>query len=365
MTTSINYNNIYVIFQANVDKNSFSFDMLRNELNDLGLEEKNIEDGTSNPKFVWFRYITTDDSVIRAKYYKTPIYCISVLDNNSCITDKYLLYNNMNKLYPDEVDDFMAPSFKLALNTKYIPNNIYIARPVNNLKTNLRAASGLDVIVYNSEKTLNDAKKLLYNYDKVIVSNYITNPLLFKGKKFHLRTYMIVTLFNGVFSSYMFDLCRFMLSKDKFVNNNYQNKNIHDTHYRHNDDDYIFPVHFTSKNINKNIKDEDIIIILYKIKDICYKMSEIYSREVKLMYNSQNGFHIFGFDIMIDNNLNPILIECNRYQNTGLDYNNEMKVLFEKYFLDWIINIVIRPLFQPEIKIQPSFITTPIYKKIL
>ncbi len=358
------YNNTFVIFQAEEDIKSFSFDKLRKILNDLGLEEKSIDNGYSNPKFVWFRYITSNNIKKINMYHINPIYCINMLEGNACITDKYLLYNNMKKFYPEEINNFMPESFKLTVETKYKPGDIYIARPVNNIKTKLRASSGLDVIVYNSNQSLISAKKLLLKYDNVIVSKYITNPLLFNDKKFHLRAYMMVTLFNGVYSSYMFDICRIMLSKNKFNNTDYQNKDIHDTHYRYNDDDYLFPIHFTSNHLSKNINDDDIIDILYKIKDICYKMSDIYSYNVKLKSNSKNGFHLFGFDIMIDENFNPMLIECNRFQNTGLDYNQEMKKLFENYFIEWLNETVVKPLFKPETKSETTFITKPLYQKL-
>ena len=357
------YSNSFVIFDSNPQ--SISFNKLRKILNDLGFEEKSIDKGYSNPKFVWFRYISTIKNNITSKYSKNPIYCISMLDGNKCITDKYVLYTNMKKLYSNEIDDFMPKSFKLTTETEYNLGDLYITRPVDNLKTNIRAASGLDVNVYNNLETLEKAKKLLNKYNNIIASKYITNPLLFHGKKFHFRAYMMVTLFGKSYSTYMLDLFNIFTSKYKFINEDYQNKDIHDTHYRYNDDDYLFPLHFTSENINKNITKDDINNILNKIKKICYKMSHIYSTNVKLRANSENGFHLFGFDIMIDENLNPILIECNRFSKTDLIYNQKMRTLFNNILFDWINEIIIKPLFAPDTKLEPTFSTNPLYQIII
>jgi hypothetical protein len=358
----LQYSNTFVIFELN--PNTFSFSILRKIFTDLGLEEKELDKGYSNPKFVWFRYINTIKNSITHMYSNIPIYCINMLDGNHCITDKYLLYACMKKLYPKEVDNFMAKSFKLTLDTEFNPGDLYITRPVNDLKSGLRASSGLDVNVYNDIETLEKAKKLLTQYDNIIASKYITNPLLFHGKKFHFRAFMIITLFEKTYSSYMLDIFKIITSKSLFINDNYQNKDIHDTHYRYNVDDYLFPLHFTSANINKNITQNDIQTILDKIKSICYKMSHIFSTNVKLRPNSENGFHLFGFDIMLDENLNPILIECNRFLNLELK-NQEIKLLFETKFFDWVNEIIIKPLFAPETKLEPTFSTKPLYQRII
>ena len=357
-------NNSYVIFEEKADMKSFSYDRLRNYLNNLELKEESIDNNIDYFKFVMFRYITSNDIKITHKYYKVPIFCINILEKTNCITDKYQLYNNMNKYFPEHIDNFMPKSFKLTIDTQYNSKDgdIFITRPVNNLKTKLRSASGQDIYIYNNEETLEKAKQNLNKFDNVIVSKYITNPLLFHGKKFHFRAYMIVTVLNGLYTSHMLDICRIFTSKNKFINDDYQNKKIHDTHYRYNDDDYIFPNHFTTENLNKVINENDIQKILDDIKLICFKMAFIFSKSVKLMSNTKNGFHLFGFDIMLDENLNPILLECNRFQGTGLDHSQEMKTLFENKFFDWMNDIILKPLFTPDIKVIQTFSSMPIYQ---
>lgn len=338
----------FIIFDTNPD--TFDFSILRKYLNKLGFQEFNPKEECKNKEilFLWFKFDYTYLSrELINYYYNIPIYAINILLNNDCITLKYKLYENMKNYFPNEYLNFMMPSFILNEETVYNKNdsNVYITRPIINLKTKLRASSGKDVYVYNNEDTLKVAKENLKNYDIVLVSKYITNPLLFQNKKFHLRCYLTVTIINNIFSAYFLDISRFFTAKENYKNEDFQNYFIHDTHYRYNDNDYLFPLHFTSENINKNISDKDNIHINKQIRDIALKMSIILSKKVKKLPNSKNGFHVFGFDVMIDDNLKVKLLECNRYLDFGFDYNREYGKIFEKYFFNWIIEIVIKPLY--------------------
>ncbi len=340
--SNISYSNTYVLFES--CPRYFNFDRLRGYLNNFGLKEVSYEEGSEiMPKFVWFRYIITNNIDITNKYLYYPIYCMNNIIKVDSITNKLNLYNNMKKIFPEEYLLFMPESFKLTEDTLYKYGDIIITKPTVNRETGLMASSGKDIIICNSNETLNLAKNNLKNYHEILASKYITEPLLFKEKKFHLRTYMAITLFDGMLSCHLLKTARIWHAKNKYKNSDYQNKLIHDTHYDSCDDDYLFPDDMCDILNEKQIED-----VFQQIENICGKMAFILDKNLYPKQNVEYAFHIFGFDLMIDEKINVWLLECNRYLQMGLDYNDEKRVKFENIFFDWINDIVIKPVFGKE-----------------
>ncbi len=358
--SDINYDNTYILFEENPEK--FSLNRLRFHLNKYNLIEDNKESILiKHPKFIWFKYIQSINKNILNEYNQKKVYFINKLLNTDCITNKYFLYENFKKHFPKTYLNYMQESFLLTNDTKFNIGDLIITRPVNFINTNIRTSTGKDVYIYHDNATLKIAKNNLHKYDYIIASKYINNPLLFKGKKFHFRVYLIVTIINNVFSSYFFRTFKIITSKNNYEMNNYQNAEIHDTHYKYNDNDYLFPDSFIEENLNIKVNDEIINKIIIDIKNICAKMSYIYYKDAKLMNNSKNGSHMFGCDFMIDSNLNIKLLECNRYLDL---YCINKQILLENNIFDWINEIILKPLFLNE---NPDYINNisaePILKK--
>ena len=116
-----------------------------------------------------------------------------------------------------------ANSFFLTSNTNWNDINkghkekkhyVLIARPIEGLQ-------GIDIIKVWNEDTLNKAKELLYN-DKyaqgVSLTEYITNPLLYNGKKMHLRAYMLMTLIKNEYNSYLLEVSEIFTATKKYKN---------------------------------------------------------------------------------------------------------------------------------------------------
>jgi hypothetical protein len=107
-------------------------------------------------------------------------------------------------------------------------NTVYIARPID-------SSCGIDIIKVYDQQTLSKTKQLLYN-DKYIngisMTEYITNPMLYEGRKMHIRAYMLFSLINKEFKSYLFDTMKLFTAKDKYKNEDWNNEDIHDTHFK-------------------------------------------------------------------------------------------------------------------------------------
>lgn len=167
-----------------------------------------------------------------------------------------------------------------------------------------------------------------------IAQKYVMNPLLIGGKKFDLRVYALVTNFNPL-TIYVYR-CGFA----RFTHARYSNDL--------NDLDNQF-IHLTNVAIQKNCDNYDkttggkwnlrnLRIYLYSryskkkvdymfdaVEDVIVHSIESVS---KIIVNDKHCFELYGFDILIDDQLNPVLIEIN--SNPSLSANtkqdNDMKV---------------------------------------
>jgi hypothetical protein len=137
-----------------------------------------------------------------------------------------------------------------------------------------------------------------------VIQDYITNPDLKDGKKFHLRIRVVVA-FNKVF------ICkdiRYHLAKEKYTQSNWKNTNIHDTHYLENQKDYFFP---------SDLPDGWTSGSLTEIQQIVKKV--FHGIKLKAAWNGVIPYYIFGLDVMFKNT-KPYLIEVN--DRVGLKANS-------------------------------------------
>ena len=183
--------------------------------------------------------------------------------------------------------------------------------------------------------------------NNVIASEYVSNPLLFKGRKFHLRLFILISMINNVFNSFLLKGGKIITAKEKFNMDKPFTKDVHDTHLYSTDDDYFIPKDFTEENLNKNISKDDYNILLGKIKHITKIISKILlSNKDKLLYDTdKNSYCMLGLDIIIRDNLEPVFIEINERASIKFkkDINHEH---FSKDYFDLVNDVVLEPLFK-------------------
>jgi hypothetical protein len=290
-----------------------------------------------------------------SRYYDTECYIMNILSKSKfVITNKYWLYLNFQKQYPIQCSKYMAKTVELSEFNKDLlldKENVFIVRPVG-----IGAWSGHDIVVMTGKEP--SSIKLAYNlvgkYENVIASEYITKPLLWEGKKMHLRSFLLASVIDGIYATYFFDFYRIYHAKLPFVNADYNNKDIHDTHLKSTSRNIFGPFDIEDEKL-RNIF---INIINPKIEDCMKYISKLLEEHAKPYNNSKNAFEIFGVDIMIrQDSYDIVVIEIN--EHTGLELKKEPQKIEEfslKYFNnidDMIINPAIRCI-EPKSK--------PIYK---
>jgi len=166
--------------------------------------------------------------------------------------------------------------------------------------------------------------------EPMVVSRYLDNPLLIDGYKFDLRIYVAVTSFDPL-RIYIYEegLCRFATEKYDVSGENLTSNFVHLTNYsvnKHNekfqsnddaeqdDEGHKWSLSAFRQHLKDcNVDDE---LLWERIHDICVKSIisvEPIVRSSSAMYQQgkNNCFEMFGFDILVEENMRPWLLEVN------------------------------------------------------
>ena len=342
------YSNQFII-SSKTNMAGLDYSSLRYCLKKQGLTE--TFNPKSHPLLLWLEQL--NNNLFDKKYYYTKCFIMNILsDEKTIITDKYQLYINFNKYYPKECIQYMAQTWDLrdfikdnnnifnnvvnnVVNTDSNNNpnpksKVYIVRPVGK-----GAFSGKDIIRVYDNTTLQNAKSLLHKkYDNIIISEYITNPMLYTGRKFHLRTYFLISIINGKYKTYFYDIYELFTALNPYTNNDYTDTNVHDTHFKSTPIDILCPydLDITQQNIfTKHIYP--------KMKTCMSYISKLMEPHTKPYPQAENAFEIFGCDFLIKDNYDVVLMEIN--DKTGFTMHKiKNKQRFSKYYLNIINNMI-------------------------
>jgi len=211
---------------------------------------------------------------------------ISLLYGNSKteITNKILLH----KKYKDF--DFIINGNYLSKN-KPIPEidetKIKILKPLNGF-----SGSGIKVLQTKEEITLWLKEPDNEKYKEWLLEDYIEDPDLKDGHKFHFRVLVLVKVQqNKPIEVYISEHKFFVKALEKYQKGDWNNKNIHDTHYKAMKYD-TFP-----KNLPDGWSIQDGDKAIEKMNKIITKIFTN-QNDFKPDWNAKNGFEIFGTDFI-------------------------------------------------------------------
>lgn len=156
-----------------------------------------------------------------------------------------------------------------------------------------------------------------------VLQEYIDDPMLVNGKKFHIRGYYI----GYKNEKYLYKEGRIYTSQKKYKKSDYYNTEIHDTHNPPGSDIKVknYP---DGLKLSKNIKED----IQNQIEDLFHMVGEI-DDYFNCHEESKECFELFGFDIMITKDYQVKMIEVN--PNPGLP---ELETSFGKNYLKIKLN---------------------------
>jgi hypothetical protein len=162
--------------------------------------------------------------------------------------------------------------------------------------------SGIGIVTTKEDamKWISDHKQ----YDTWLLQNYIVNPALKDGYKFHLRVLVLVKKpHNSAREVYIATHKFYVKAVSKYKEDDWLNPDIHDTHYKPSKLE-TFPTDKPDNWSNENTSTADI-----KVNTIIKKLL-MHEEEFHPVWNSKNGFEVFGADVMFDEHT-PYLLEFN------------------------------------------------------
>jgi hypothetical protein len=183
------------------------------------------------------------------------------------------------------------------------------------------------------------------NVDELsVVSRYVTNPLLINGHKFDLRIYVLVTSYEPL-RVYVFQegLARFA-SETYSSKINKNNKYMHLTNYSINkknenfiqnenteQDDVGYKWSLTAFCKHLQQVGIDMDLMWSRIYDVILKSlicgeNHVMQQIKKNNVHRNNCFEIFGYDILLDSDLKPWLVEINLSPALATDSPLDLKI---------------------------------------
>jgi len=264
------------------------------------LEKKKFIKGTEPPYSLIF---VTHEAAFQKNMFDTKkSSMINLLRGES----KELLTNKveLHKMFNDS--DFMKKALfintqdlgKVKNQLKDLDEKMMILKPLKGYK-----GKGIK-IVYDKDQALIWFKEN-NEYVDWILEDYIQKPDLIDGYKFHLRTYIVVIARKKKDVQVYVSFKKFYVrAVEKYIEGDWDNKNIHDTHFK----DFIQMIAFDEKlpdNWENNDRDN-------ANKKILQMLKEVFKDNIKFKseWGVKSGFEVFGADIIFENK-KPILLEIN------------------------------------------------------
>lgn len=136
---------------------------------------------------------------------------------------------------------------------------------------------------------------------EVIGSEYIRDPMLYHGLKFHLRIYVVVYIDNTRLKAWVANAGRIIPGAVKYVAEDFANAQIHDTHRDRN------PTMIGT--YPSDLPDADPARVNSTIADVIRAVAP----NLKKYDETDAGYMLFGIDVMIRADGTPVIIEFNRF----------------------------------------------------
>lgn len=201
-----------------------------------------------------------------------------------------------------------------------------------------------------NRKSTNPANKESY-----VISKYINNPLLIDGKKFDLRFYVLVTTFRPL-KAYLFKFgfCRFCTIKYNSNVADIENLLVHLTNVslqkrgkQYNSSHggklsiqnlRLFLESTRGKAVTDALFDDIVQLIVHSLKSV----------NTIIMSNDKHCFECYGYDIIVDNDLKPWLIEVNSSPSLTTTTDNDS--ILKNKLIDSILSVILPPSGIPNVR---------------
>ena len=285
------------------------------------------------------------DFIFTSRFYSSDnkVFKIKSLFKNR-VRYRYDLFYNMNRknLLYKELEKIPSAKKYLVFNYHVKPSNIdykkieklfqkykvMIFKPVGGIQgKNIQIFDNFDKF-----RKYCQGNKTLYKYKDWVLQEYIINPLLLNGKKFHIRGYYLVHQNK----KYLMNEGRIILSEEKYKQGDYENKKIHDTHTL-GSEKYV-------KHYPKDLKNSKKI--QNQLENLFHLVGRI-DKYFECWNESKDCYQLFGFDVMITEDYQVKILEVNF--NPGAP---NLHIPFGKKLFENQIKLMVDTTFPPKNKVD-------------
>ncbi|GBC05463.1 hypothetical protein RclHR1_06230023 [Rhizophagus clarus] len=205
-----------------------------------------------------------------------------------------------------------------------------------------------DVEEIDDDDDDDDDDESMFHIREWVVQRYISNPLLIKNRKFHIRSY-ILAISNLRVYLYKEMLALFALNSYSPTDINNVLSHLTNTCLQVNENSFEESNQvklFWDLSLEEEISKIDLEIIFDQIKLILNNCFDSVANEVTQFMPLENAFELFGFDFLVDQYKNVYLLEANSFpdfKQTGDRLSHVISTLFED-----TIKLAVAPFFEDE-----------------
>ena len=287
----------YYVNMGEIDKDPKIEKLILDEL-----EKRDYVEGKEAPYN--FIFVAHDAALQKNRFNTKKSTWINIVDGESkkIITNKVKLHKNFQNY------DFLKKAFFIEpdtdINKLEIENKQMILKPSKGFK-------GYGVKIVENKKEVKDWLEKNPDYKEWLLQEYIMNPDLVNGYKFHLRVLILIIIkANKELSVYVSNRKLYVKALEKYKKGDWQNEKIHDTHFQESIKMELFNERLPDNWTNQDRDNAN--------KEINNSIREIFKDQKDFIpeWNSKNGFEVLGADIMFENK-KPIILEINSRMGWG------------------------------------------------
>lgn len=251
---------------------------------------------------------------------------MSQMEGLGILGNKRNLYLTMKKHKPTSIGDYIPKTYMLDPRDTENLRGIFDGRKYIAKPGDLACREGI-FVTDNYEDMCNRVNRTVY--EDWIIQEFVEDPLLYEGKKFHIRPYVFLVKRNTSFDVYVYNECQMYFSGVKYDTNNPESWLSHGGREY---DKRVFPRDFQDYYGDENIA---------YVYDQIHKIVDETTKPLFSVISKTKGdaYKLIAYDILIDKDYKCHLAEVNR-KCIGMDFHGES---FNRLLYEQLLNTFFYP----------------------
>lgn len=291
-------------------------------------------------------------------YHTAKVYCTKHQNSmlKTCIPETWVLELDYAEYLEEALNDSFELRDYLVVNEEYCiqDRKWFILKPsMTDGANGIRLFSTLEELTNiflsmesaNSDEDSEDDRELLaHQLRYFVIQEYVSKPLLYENRKFHIRTYVLAL---GALQVYVSRNMLALFSKEKYKEPSCRETermaHLSNTVIQEEPEANTIRL-FWELNIDEEIKCKiwkDIIKIAFEI----FNAAALEQRQH--FQPLPNAFEVYGLDFLVDENSNTLLLEVNSYPDFAKS-GDELRHTIETLFHD-IMGVVTESFFEDKV----------------